>query len=168
MLRTWLSAALAFALLISRCHATETHGANSQELADAVRWAAQEPSDAARRFLPGLNYPAVVRRCLARDQNSFQHLFGLSVHTDAAASELQAGILAIVLKQVGDDFFAARLMEVTRPARNSSLDLLRYELLTETPPPYGMRLSDYPKIMRLFQRCNQSLEPTAGRRDAHI
>jgi hypothetical protein len=116
----------------------------------------------AKRFLPGVDYPAVVRRCLGRDTRSFRHLFALSAHTDAAASELQAGILAIVLKQVGDDFFADQLAKATKAARESNIELLRYELLEQTPAPYGMDLKRYPKITRLLQRSNQSLQPTAG------
>ena len=115
----------------------------------------------AKRFLPGVDYPAAVRRCLGRDARSFRHLFALSAHTDAAASELQAGILAIVLKQVGDDFFAAQLARTTRTARESSIELLRYEIVEQTPTPYGMDLKHYPKTTRLLKRSSQSLQPTA-------
>jgi len=134
-------------------------GATPKERADAVKWASEEPGQAAKRFLPGVDYPAAVRRCLRRDQRSFRYLFALSTHTDAAASELQAAILAVVLKQVGDDFFADQLAKATKAARESSIELLRYELLEQTPAPYGMDLKRYPKITRLLQRSNQSLEP---------
>jgi len=39
-------------------------------------------------------------------------------------------------------------------------------LVEQTPTPYGMALKDYPKTIRLLKRSNQSLQPTAGRRDA--
>jgi len=92
-------------LLPLHCDAARKQVATAEEKADAVKWASEEPGHAAKRFLPGVDYPGVVRRCLACDRRSFRYLFALSAHTDAAASDLQAGILAIVLKQVGDDFF---------------------------------------------------------------
>src|SRR5262249_35847114 len=69
--------------------------------------------------------------------------------------------LAIVLKQVGDDFFAAQLAKTTRTARESSIELLRYEIVEQTPSPYGMDLKHYPKTTRLLKRSSQSLQPTA-------
>jgi len=162
----WFCSVAGLALFSLRCDAVQKDGATPRERADAVKWAAEEPGQAAKLFLPGVNYPAVVRSCLARDKRSFRHLFALSAHTDAAASEMQAGILAIVLKQVGDDFFVAQLAKITKPARKSNIELLRYELAEQTPTPYGMDLKDYPKTIRLLKRSNQSLEPTAGGRDA--
>jgi hypothetical protein len=153
----------AFAFFSIRCNAAWEDVATPDERADAVKWASEEPGQVAKRFLPGVDYPAVVRRCLGRDTRSFRHLFALSAHTDAAASELQAGILAIVLKQVGDDFFVAQLAKTTKASRESSIELLRYELVEQTPTPYGMNLKHYPKMTRLLQRSNQSLQPTAGR-----
>jgi hypothetical protein len=129
---------------------------------NAVKWASEEPGQVAKRFLPGVDYPAVVRRCLGRDTRSFRHLLALSAHTDAAASELQAGILAIVLKQVGDDFFVAQLAKTTKASRESSIELLRYELVEQTPPPYRMNLKHYPKTTRLLQRSDQSMKPTGS------
>jgi hypothetical protein len=156
----WLCSFLAFALSL-HCDAAQKQVATAEERADAVKWASEEPGHAAKRFLPGVDYPAVVRRCLEGDRKSFRHLFALSYHTDAAASDLQAGILAIVLKQVGDDFFAAQLAKVSKIARDANIDLLRYELLEQTPTPYGIDLKRYPRMMRLLKRSNQSLQPTA-------
>jgi hypothetical protein len=112
----------------------------------------RETASVAKRCLPGVDYPAVVRRCLARDQESFRDLFALSACTDAAASEMQSAILAIVLKQVGDDFFAAQLTKTAKAARDGTINLLRFELLEQTPPPYGMNLKDYPKTTRLLKQ----------------
>jgi hypothetical protein len=64
-----------------------------------VKWASEEPGQVAKRFLPAVDYPAVVRRCLGRDTRSFRHLLALSAHTDAAASELQPGILGLSLSK---------------------------------------------------------------------
>jgi|SRR5919106_815525 hypothetical protein len=153
---------VAFAVLFLHHVAAGEAGATPEERADAVKWASEEPGHAAKRSLPGVDYPAVVRRCLARDRRGFRYLFALSPHTDAAASDLQAGILAIVLKQVGDDFFATQLAKATKTARDASIELVRYELLEQTPTPYGIDLKRYPKTTRLLQRSNQSLEPTGG------
>jgi hypothetical protein len=155
----WLCSFLAFALFPLHCNAAQKQVTTPEERADAVKWASEEPSHAAKRFLPGVDYPAVVRRCLGRDRKSFRYLFALSAHTDAAASELQSGILAIVLKQVGDDFFTAQLANAAKTARESSIELLRYELLEQTPTPYGIDLKDYPRMMRLLKRSNQTMKP---------
>ena len=163
----WLCSLAALAFFGLRCDAAQGDGATPEEKADAVKWASEEPGDVAERFLRGIDYAAVVRRCLARDRRNFRHLFALSVHTDAAASELQAGILAIVLKQVGDDFFAAQLAKATKTARESSIELLLYELVEQTPTPYGMDLKRYPKTTRLLKRSTQALQPIAGRCGAH-
>jgi hypothetical protein len=146
------------------CDAAQEDGATQEERADAVKWASEEPGHVAKRFLPGIDYPAVVRRCLDRDPRSFRHLFALSAHADAAASDLQAAILAIVLKQVGDEFFAGQVANATKGARESSIELLRYELLDQTPTPYGIDLRRYPKMARLLERSNQSMKPTAPSR----
>lgn len=149
---------LAMMIFATGSVASGQRGASAAEIRDAVQWASEEPGHAAARYMPGIDYSVVVRRCLARDRSSFRSLFTLSVHTDAAASDLQAGILAIVLKQVGDDFFATQLEKVSNAARLASIALLKDELLTQSPPPYGIRLSDYPKIMRLLQRSNGAVE----------
>jgi hypothetical protein len=169
-MKRWLGLCSLFALaaLIPHGLAAGEDVATPKERADAVKWASEEPGQVAKRFLPGVDYPAVVRGCLGRDTRSFRHLFALSAHTDAAASELQAGILAIVLKQVGDDFFVAQLAKTTKASRESNIELLRYELVEQTPTPYGMNLKHYPKMTRLLQRSNQSLQPTAGRCDDQI
>ena len=161
----WLWSLLAFAFSL-HCDAARKQVATAEERADVVKWASEEPGHAAERFLPGVGYPAVVRRCLEGDRKSFRHLFVLSYHTDAAASDLQAGILAIVLKQVGDDFFAAQLAKVPKIARKASIDLLRYEL-EQIPTPYGIDLKCYPRMMRLLKRSNHSMERTATRACAH-
>jgi hypothetical protein len=156
----WLGSFAAFAHL--HCDAAQQDGATQEERADAVKWASEEPGHTAKRFLPGIDYPAIVRRCLERDRKSFRCLFALSAHTDAAASDLQAGILAIVLKQVGDDFFTAQLANARKTARETSIALLPYELLEQTPTPYGIDLKRYPKMMRLLKPSNQAMQRTAG------
>jgi hypothetical protein len=141
---------LASAWLPLQCDA-QIQGATAKERADVVSWAAEEPSNVAKRSLPSVDYPAVVRRCLERDKKSFRNLFALSAHTDAAASEMQSAILAIVLKQVGDDFFAAQLASAPKTARQASIELLRYEIVEQTPTPHGMNLKRYPEMMRLLK-----------------
>jgi hypothetical protein len=160
----WLGSFAAFAFSHLHCDAAQQDGATQEERADAMKWASEEPGHTAKRFLPSVDYPTIVRRCLERDRKSFRYLFALSAHTDAAASDLQAGILAIVLKQVGDDFFTTQLANAPKTARETSIELLRYELLDQTPTPYGIDLRHYPKMARLLKRSNQSLQPTATRR----
>jgi len=147
---TWICSFLASALFSLQSDA-QIQGATVKERADVLELASDEPSQVAKRSLPGVHYPAVVRRCFERDQKSFRNLFALSAYTDAAASETQSAILAIVLKQVGDDFFAAQLASAPKTAREASIALLRYELLEQTPTPHGMNLKRYPKTMRLLK-----------------
>ena len=140
--------------------ASAQHGATASEKRLAVKMASEEPGYTARKYMPNIDYPAVVRRCLARHRSSFRSLFALSAHTDAVASDLQAAILAIVLKQVGDDFFFSRLERVPEASRLATIELLSYGLLNDSPPPFRILLDDYPKIMRLLVRSNQALERT--------
>ncbi len=67
----WLCSFIAFAFLPLHCDAAQKQVATAEERADAIKWASEEPGHAAKRFLPGVDYPAVVRRCLEGDERVF-------------------------------------------------------------------------------------------------
>ena len=56
----------------------------------------------------GVDYCAVVERCLARDREAMGILFSLSkdAHLDAASSQGHAAVLGSLLRKLGDRFFS--------------------------------------------------------------
>ncbi len=78
----------------------------------------------------GVDYPAVVDRCLAKDQEAMGVLFDLSKNAgfDAASAQGHAAVLGSLLRRLGDTFFSLCLNAQNPPVRECVRDDLLYDL----------------------------------------
>lgn len=96
----------------------------------AKQWASEEAGQASERagIANRQTYPKIVSKALCGDQDALSKVFRVSPSTDAAAAELQAGILAVIIRTTGDDVFAEALKKERPNVVSSNIDLVTREL----------------------------------------
>jgi len=100
----------------------------------------------------GIDYRALIPRCLAREPQAMHLLFWLCSEAgglDAASAEGHACFVGLVLQRVGDAFFAECLAR--EPAEVQ--DMVREFLLNEAGYDDGREKEVLGKLRRLYPRC---------------
>jgi hypothetical protein len=104
----------------------------------------------------GVDYVRVVGGCLARDRRAMSLLFWLSAHGgfDAASAEGHSTVVGLVLRRVGDGFFAECLADESPAVRQEVFDDVRYDAGfdagTEDRVMRGLR-RDFPRTFKLLR-----------------
>ena len=97
---------------------------------EAKQWASEEAGQASEQagIANQQTYPKIVSNALYGDQDALSKVFKVSPSTDAASAELQAGILAVIIRTIGDDVFAEALKKEKPNVISSNIDLVSREL----------------------------------------
>jgi hypothetical protein len=109
--------------VIRRTHENATQWISvSEELGQAAERAGIANQD---------TYLEIVNNALRGDQNALSKVFRVSPATDASASESQAGILANIIKTIGDAAFSDTLKKESHDVIARNTYLISCELSTD-------------------------------------
>lgn len=102
----------------------------------------------------GVDYVRVVGGCLARDRQAMSLLFWLSAHGgfDAASAEGHSTVVGLVLRRVGDGFFAECLAGEPLAVRQAVLGDVRYDAGYDTGTEKQVMhalMRDFPRTLSL-------------------
>ena len=77
----------------------------------------------------GVDYPRLVDRCVRREREAMHTLFWLTEAAgfDAASAEGHSDVLSVLLRRLGDEFFAECLAREEAPVRQRVREQLLYE-----------------------------------------
>ncbi len=82
----------------------------------------------------GIDYTSTLQAALRKDRHALDTLFRLSGHLDAAGSQGHATVLAMVLEELGDEFFAACLAAHDQRVKEWVASDINYDLGPEGTP----------------------------------